>query len=515
MNYPLYQGLLDQLIHKSLLSRVFIDEAHLFVQFGLFFRDEFLKLNDYLFSKLKISSDGSTTKVPIVFMSASLTKRHVRRLESMTGLIFDRVNNVLWPGPQCMRNRKQFVDVLFKETPMRTFLSLVEPLLKKNMIDGKGRKAIFYANSARKVKNYQDSYNAYLDKNHFRGDSVLIVGDMFKVEKFEYINTFIDTSNDVISVNGSILPPFDLSVINDPFDQHWDPSVCFMTRALGSAGLDSPRVYLVFSCDIPPDFLSFLQELGRAGRRKDASPLTDRYVTVFNLQNFTFRIKQIHWDRDESATVIMGNETLTKVQHQASLVNDFKYLFRSMVLPPPMSCFSWILEHRLANPFLHSSTAVIPLPTDSDRCNGCSLCRKEHYSQLKSVNVPGLKKILRLIFYHRRSAEPLDLETVFVDELCKYTAYDLWGTRVSAGKRALPSKKKPDKPTVKRTILMLIAADIIDFSVLHVVDKVGKKQMIIAALPSINFKSQKCWSMLPKRNDVTEEDVLFDESESD
>ena len=115
---------------------------------------------------------------------------------------------------------------------MRTFVSFVEPLIKENMIDGKSWKAIFYSNSTRKVKNFHDSYNCYLDNDQFWGDTVLIVGDMFKEEKFDYINTFIDTQNDDASLDGSILPPFDFSVGNDPFDQHWDPSVCFMTHVL-------------------------------------------------------------------------------------------------------------------------------------------------------------------------------------------------------------------------------------------------------------------------------------------
>ena len=77
-------------VRKKILNLLVIDEAHLFVQFGLYFRDEFLALKDSLFKT--IICNEIDTLVPVLFMTATATKRTIDHLTLMTDLTFTSQN---------------------------------------------------------------------------------------------------------------------------------------------------------------------------------------------------------------------------------------------------------------------------------------------------------------------------------------------------------------------------------------------------------------------------------------
>lgn len=101
-NTPSWAFLFRQLLIKNLLVMVCVDEAHLFVQFGLYFRKEFAGLKHKLFSH--INTSPLSTKVPVLFMTATATARIVKSLEQMTGLVIEK-SNVFWPSPCAMVSR--------------------------------------------------------------------------------------------------------------------------------------------------------------------------------------------------------------------------------------------------------------------------------------------------------------------------------------------------------------------------------------------------------------------------
>ena len=73
------------------------DEVHLFVSFGLYFRDEFLALREAIFPMLTAAS------IPILLMTATMTMPMLEHLQDMTGLNILPCN-VFWPsalGQQC------------------------------------------------------------------------------------------------------------------------------------------------------------------------------------------------------------------------------------------------------------------------------------------------------------------------------------------------------------------------------------------------------------------------------
>jgi hypothetical protein len=104
-----FHGLLD----RKVLSGVSVDKAHLFIQFGLWFRDEFCLLWPFCFNRLRTSS-SYLTKVPVLFMTAADI---ICQLEKLTGLSFLPCTNVLWPSLGEMKNWKVKITARYTTRP--------------------------------------------------------------------------------------------------------------------------------------------------------------------------------------------------------------------------------------------------------------------------------------------------------------------------------------------------------------------------------------------------------------
>jgi superfamily II DNA helicase RecQ len=78
---PIYRTMLHSLLNMKLVL-VCIDEVHLFVQFGFWFRSEFVCLKSVLFDRLRCGADSEKTHVPVLFLTATcdrdllLARRH-------------------------------------------------------------------------------------------------------------------------------------------------------------------------------------------------------------------------------------------------------------------------------------------------------------------------------------------------------------------------------------------------------------------------------------------------------
>jgi superfamily II DNA helicase RecQ len=86
----LWLDFLNWLIDNNRLSMVCVDEVHLFVHFGMTFREEFKLLTPALFNKLKVGGSSTTTTIPLLFMTGTCTKcRSVcyRKQQATPGLI--------------------------------------------------------------------------------------------------------------------------------------------------------------------------------------------------------------------------------------------------------------------------------------------------------------------------------------------------------------------------------------------------------------------------------------------
>lgn len=85
------------IIGSGLLRFVCVDEAHLFVHYGLSFREEFAMLSATLFSHLVSSENRSRTNIPVMFMTAICTHKFFLHLQRLSGLkVNPGYNNIFW-----------------------------------------------------------------------------------------------------------------------------------------------------------------------------------------------------------------------------------------------------------------------------------------------------------------------------------------------------------------------------------------------------------------------------------
>jgi superfamily II DNA helicase RecQ len=183
-------GLIDHLIKNDRLSMVCVDEVHLFAHFGMTFRKEFQHLDQKLFRKLRVGNSRSCTKVPILFMTATCTEAIVDRVEAMSGLTFNRDTGVFWPEPEEMSHRHVFLEVAYTTMPISNFQKKIEPTLRACHVS----KFILYTNTRRAVKRETPKLGAWIDKNGFKSDILMIIGTLQKEQKFFHIRNFTQSN---------------------------------------------------------------------------------------------------------------------------------------------------------------------------------------------------------------------------------------------------------------------------------------------------------------------------------
>jgi superfamily II DNA helicase RecQ len=129
-----WQRVLHKLALCKSLKFVSIDECHLFANFGVEFRKEFVDLKDAFFSKL----NNVPHAVPILFMTATGTRQMVDELETLTGLSFDRENDIFWPSETCSFARRDVnVQMKFNNSPLTDMKATIRQLNNPAFADKK------------------------------------------------------------------------------------------------------------------------------------------------------------------------------------------------------------------------------------------------------------------------------------------------------------------------------------------------------------------------------------------
>jgi superfamily II DNA helicase RecQ len=59
------------MVDSGALQLLCVNEAHLFIQFGLFIHEEFIQLKVLLFEKLLLTPTSAYTKIPVLFITAT------------------------------------------------------------------------------------------------------------------------------------------------------------------------------------------------------------------------------------------------------------------------------------------------------------------------------------------------------------------------------------------------------------------------------------------------------------
>ena len=115
-------------IHKEIFNLVTVDKAHLFLQFALCFRDNFLALKSTLFKMLINKEVG--TLVPVLFMTVTSTKLTIDHLTLMIGLSFT-APNCFWPSAEGILTKMVLVKFQYKSRPFTIFKSSVKRLYNR------------------------------------------------------------------------------------------------------------------------------------------------------------------------------------------------------------------------------------------------------------------------------------------------------------------------------------------------------------------------------------------------
>jgi hypothetical protein len=90
---------------------VCVDEVHLFVHFGMTFREEFKLLTPALFNKLKVGGSSATTTTPLLFMTGACAKSVVNSTQRIVGITFEATKNAFWPAAEEMKHHQVFMEV--------------------------------------------------------------------------------------------------------------------------------------------------------------------------------------------------------------------------------------------------------------------------------------------------------------------------------------------------------------------------------------------------------------------
>jgi hypothetical protein len=314
------------MLDSGALQLLCVDEAHLFVQFGLFFREEFIQLKSLLFEKLLLHGTSIYTKIPILFMTATANQTILSQLERITGYIFQK-QNVFWPPAPQMLEPKVRMTFRYTPMPMLALKKRLEPLYKVN----ERRQWLLFANSRKELENDHLKAREFLDVANLPGDIVMINGPMFREQKFFYTNLFLNP--ELVDIVGLLRGDDESNPkVLDPDVATFDAIGCLATRSLGSAGWDGENVRLVFSVDFPTDLCSCTQEKGRAGRWRGAGPQTDEYYVCATLHSFLYLLKRIYRD-EKDKDFAASDKIVSQKEYRSMLFDDLILVAKMFVLP--------------------------------------------------------------------------------------------------------------------------------------------------------------------------------------
>jgi superfamily II DNA helicase RecQ len=185
-----------RLLDAKRLKLVCIDEIHLFAQFGLWFRSEFLLLKKSLFQHLIIASSPGApvrTRIPVLAMTATAYKHLLDHLQSLTGLITFEKDNVFWPSASGMVQRSQNIEYTPSPQAFRYLKPRFVSCMRGNVTGENPSQFLVYSNSGRKVESWQKALSELTDHEDLLGDVILIaLGRCPVIRNFIEHNCFCD-----------------------------------------------------------------------------------------------------------------------------------------------------------------------------------------------------------------------------------------------------------------------------------------------------------------------------------
>jgi hypothetical protein len=403
-----WQKTFKTLFDRHLLRLVAVDECHLFCDFGLSFRSEFFALKSILFDHL-------SGVIPVLFMTATASRKTVDQLTTLTGLCFSIPRDILWPSHHTGVARRQiYVQLMINDSPLKFLrLQCTQMLTPQNH----RHKIICYTNSLSRSRKYHKELQDLFDEGGIDADVVLVNGGLFKEQKFHNTNTFL----------GDDLEEPDIERVGHTLS--FKPRVLVATSGAANAGLDDRRVTRVIRDGFPPSVRDLVQELGRAGRRPDASPSVDRVVFIISFSSFAalcFRIFLLPLLPDpdpvpstrEGGTSSASSPSVlpeTLADTQTRQYQDVVGVLQLLCLGK--SCFHRCIELAQLNPYVPALPETISTHLDCRHacwhCSGTAMACKDF---LQPVSHVGLRQFLVEFFV--KSRQPLEKVSLRGNQLC-------------------------------------------------------------------------------------------------
>ena len=426
VNDKIWMGFLKKIIENGLLRLVCIDEVHLFVHYGLSFRREFAMLSSTLFRHLINDNGlGYRTKIPVLFMTATCTRRIFEQMQALTTLKFyNSLVNVHWPGPIDMMNRHIMISVAYTNQPSAQFVKKIGDTLKND------RKTCFigYGNIKTLINSISEKYGNWLDTTGYRSDYVTVTGSLKKEQKFHYTKLFCSEKN-IARIEEA----------EDDGDRPFNPQVMLATAGAANAGIDNKNVHGVFRFEFPPSIEDCIQEEGRAGRRVGADHLTDWYYCCISLESLLSVLRRV-----------LTSDT--HADYKATMISDLHIAMSVLVLPT--HCLRSIFAHKSSNPF-YSAPAPLPPPC----MVACSFCLGHYIEMFPSLRRDGVTSVFLDLFLgeNRIECKP-SIKSILLDAIVEYPNSNrlLFGTNTD---------KKPAPVLVKKALLVLIASGLLGYKI--------------------------------------------------
>ena len=394
-------------LHASqLIQFVVMDELHLSHHFGWSCRSQFKCLKPLLFNKLPAVT-------PILLMTATCSLSIVSASEELFGF---SITSHHWPSAFEMANRKQSFEASYSTVGIRYVKRLLHHYLTVQHVDSNDEqlpsKFMFYANTAKSIKGLSETLEEFLDSNQETKDiDVLLVhGNLSKEEKGAFISAF--TNNNISGMNFKIM--------------------C-STSGVANAGIDCKDVRAVFRLDLPSSVFDLVQEMGRAGRRDNATGEHYHYHLFFSIENLIYLYKRIMSPDEEC-----DDPTYREVQ----ICDLFDVI---SILANPFQCHKQLIEMLLGDP--DDDASHEPFPS----CGYCSVCN-HNVEMWPALCMEGCQLVLSDVFSSIQGNKNLNNITNAIKRYPNAQRH-LFGVNSDA---------EPKPIEIKNMLFLLVAADIID-----------------------------------------------------
>lgn len=262
-----WKTLLPQWNKECLITSLFLDELHLWLQYALSIREPFITVGTEIFPDL-FPRNQPARHVPVCGMTATFSPKRKALFERLTGISF-HAEDVLWATPAEMSRQKIVINLQYGSSLLGTRYHPILNFFK----DCPNSKIIFYFNSRFEAIAFKEKLDTMLAVHGINVDSLLVHGNLPRQIKAMRIRLF----------TGALK------------SKHLKNIRAFIaTEPVAGLGLDCPAVREVDKSGMCESVYSEAQIIGRLARQKMAELERDHFNNVFSVDDFAYLFERAH-----------------------------------------------------------------------------------------------------------------------------------------------------------------------------------------------------------------------------